>query len=276
MAKALYQQLRPSTVLSTESSTQGVARKDFEQLYVRAGKPLLLRQVNCTWPAVGKWTLSYLRERAGNCAVTVERYADSPYFRPSSVERVTLAEYLSRVAKSNSPNSLFMSEVPIDTELSPLRHDIKTPEFLPRRATVERKIFFGRDTVTPAHYHANNEALLCQVVGEKRVFLYSPKSFYKLMPEPWYSKYFNHSRIDFADVDQFRTAAMQIPAAVVTLSPGDALYIPVHWWHAVYGFDVSMSVVHFWRASLRCQRFPVPGLRSWLAIAATLLRNRNP
>jgi hypothetical protein len=46
------------------------------------------------------------------------------------------------------------------------------------------------------------------------------------------------------------------------LQPGDAPFIPVHWWHVVYGYERSVSVTFFWKAQWGCWRFPSPGFHT--------------
>ena len=36
--------------------------------------------------------------------------------------------------------------------------------------------------------------------------------------------------------------------ALLELGPGDMLFIPVYWWHAVWGIDQNMSINYWWRA----------------------------
>ncbi|MFX8258165.1 cupin-like domain-containing protein, partial [Acinetobacter baumannii] len=57
------------------------------------------------------------------------------------------------------------------------------------------------------------------------------------------------SLVDLAapDLARFPRFAEALPhAQVVTLEPGDALFIPSQWWHGVEGLDPINALVNFW------------------------------
>jgi hypothetical protein len=76
------------------------------------------------------------------------------------------------------------------------------------------------------------------------------------------------SQIDWnaPDFAEFPNARRAHPIETV-LQPGDALFIPLHWWHAVHGFGRTLSIAMFWNARLRDYRFPQPSLRTFAAMS---------
>ncbi len=54
---------------------------------------------------------------------------------------------------------------------------------------------------------------------------------------------------------------------------GDMLFIPAHWWHAVFGDGESCSVTTFLDAALHHWAFPTPTARVWGGIAFNKLIN---
>ena len=119
---------------------------------------------------------------------------------------------------------------------------------------LQYQIFMGRDTVTRTHYHAFHHALICQVHGDKRVRLCSPDDSRFLYAHAVYRRQFEVSRVDPAspDVEMFPKFSSAKPLEAL-LRPGDALFIPLRWWHAAFGVGSTMSASLFWKAHWREQ-----------------------
>jgi hypothetical protein len=171
----------------------------------------------------------------------------------------------------NLPPHVLTPHLSIDltSELPELLQDVPGPKIL-RSKTVSTWLTVGRDTFTDAHYHTGTHALVGQIYGKKRALLYRPEDSRLLYPYPVYHPHFNTSRVDVVDPDlakfpRFRTAR----ALEAVLEPGDALFIPVHFWHAIQTEGISLSAALFWKARVRDFRFPVPGLQGmagkWLS-----------
>ena len=91
-------------------------------------------------------------------------------------------------------------------------------------------------TLTPWHHDLTNN-LLVQVMGRKKVWL----------APPWASDRMRNSRHCFSDWGNEPLAAGQgddlhPPVLESTLDPGDAIFLPVGWWHRVTSLDLSASL----------------------------------
>lgn len=99
-------------------------------------------------------------------------------------------------------------------------------------------LWFGpAGTVTPLHHDSMN-VLLAQVLGRKLV---------TLIPSFETHLVYNHvgvySEVDCEAPDYERHPLFQnVSRLEVLLEPGQALFIPVGWWHHVRSLDVSISV----------------------------------
>jgi hypothetical protein len=148
---------------------------------------------------------------------------------------------------------------------------------------VQANIWFGPAwTISPLH-HDPYHNLLCQVVGKKYVRLYSPHYSSQLCPRssrepaPHTRATTPHSdaeantnpedqevpTIDMSNTSNIDISAIEtsphenwddvypgfndIPYVECILSPGDALYIPIGWWHYVRSCSVGISVSYWWR-----------------------------
>ena len=100
------------------------------------------------------------------------------------------------------------------------------------------RIFFYCRSYTDWHYHVGEEALMTQVTGTKEILLLPPTEHTWNVLKPIEAKkgYFYN-----VDVDEFPQYADLVPYKVVS-EPGDALYIPVYWWHAVYAPESDFGV----------------------------------
>jgi hypothetical protein len=122
------------------------------------------------------------------------------------------------------------------------------------RGRLSYQVFMGRDTVTRAHYHALHHALICQVHGKKRVVLCPPADFPFLYAHPISRPHFEVSRVDpvAPNIEIFPKLSSAHPLEA-TLEPGDALFVPLRWWHAAFGIGATMSASLFWKAHWREQ-----------------------
>jgi hypothetical protein len=212
------------------------------------------------WPAVDRWrSLDYVESKLGPSALPVHCFSDRSFLgRPTRIGlsmREFRARFLEGDGSETEPGKLSTSIGEGATpELSSLASDVRIPSSLPGD-TVPR-LFFGKNFSTLAHYHAHREALLCNVVGTKRMLLLAPQDFRYLYPFRWSRHRFNHSRIPFEfgtadfDTDKFPRAA-GLEAVEAILQPGDALYIPLYWTHLTFSYDVSMAVTLFWKPTIR-------------------------
>ncbi|KAI1353708.1 hypothetical protein F5Y01DRAFT_322925 [Xylaria sp. FL0043] len=180
----------------------------------------------------------------------------------------------------------YLAQHQLFTQLPALRNDILIPDYCyttpPPHPTDARlnqpeldepllNAWFGPPgTISPLHndpYHN----VLAQVVGRKYVRLYSPLETARLAARGKENgvEMGNTSALDVGvlegwdeapsgdedapdgsdnvmgrkrDMGAFRT----VPFVDCILEPGDALYIPIGWWHYVRGLSVSFSVSFWW------------------------------
>jgi len=232
----------------TIDSVQTIDQTDFLVDYYSSNKPLFVPGVASNWPAVNKWTPEYLKTSCGSEMIEVmtER-ASAPVHAQNTSDGLRrsmhFADYVDLVysgARSNdyylvARNRFFTSPGAVR-----LLEDVGALPFVNTRSDVsDIKLWLGpAGTYTPLHYDGRNNVLV-QVVGRKVIRLYAP--YYSEFMEqtmPWYAQ---------TDPGVSPEAILQgghaVPPQVrVRLGPGDGLFIPVGWWHAVAAESVSISL----------------------------------
>ena len=115
-------------------------------------------------------------------------------------------------------------------------------------------LWIGNQTRVSAHFDFPDN-IACCVAGRRRFTLFPPDQLENLYVGPWDLTPAGQaiSLVDFRypDFDRFpKFRQAQESALVVTLEPGDALFLPSMWWHHVEGLDgLNMLVNYWWRST---------------------------
>ena len=223
---------------------------EFLRSYYATGTPVVLTDVAARWPAFTTWSPAYLRDRFGDVELEIESGRAADPAPDLHFERLrgsaTMAEFVDRVLAAGETNDLYLianNRNLARPALRPLLADITLPagyfDPSPDRAARCGALWFGPAGTVTALHHDTSNILFFQVVGRKRFRLYAPD-------EP--AVLARGSGV-YNELDPERDTAALADAAVldVTLAPGEALFIPVGWWHHVRALDLSISVAfnHF-------------------------------
>lgn len=111
-------------------------------------------------------------------------------------------------------------------------------------------IWLGNKIRVSAHFDAADN-IACCVAGRRRFTLFPPEQLENLYIGPWDNTPAGQaiSLVDFHDPDfekypKFRDALKS--SYVVTLEPGDAVYVPSMWWHHVEGLEILNILINYW------------------------------
>ncbi|TCK33793.1 cupin-like protein [Paraburkholderia sp. BL8N3] len=237
-------------------------RENFFEQYVLRNRPCRLRGAAAHWPAFEKWrNPEYFKSASNNIRFEARHYPCSEF--PTWAHE-GLRQQLRDDIAANNRQMLFHDildemkgygeqfvvegcEFGAGAPLAELTADVGDYEFLSDagkpRANALLRAFLYRGCYTDWHFHAADETLLTQVVGTKEVLILPPDdaSWRALLPVI-------RERGYMFDVDVARYAQFgELCPYRVLVEPGDALYIPVFWWHAVesvgrqFGVTVACS-----------------------------------
>jgi quercetin dioxygenase-like cupin family protein len=248
----------------------------FLRRHVDRVQPCVLRAAALDWSAVTKWQdKHYLAEACGKYTVTTYPHLNycSPNRQKADASSMSFAQALDEMF-CNDERILSipaLHEGP-NGEFSELMGDLGSPVFSVatgwgglQRGFVYAPIrfFIYKNGGTNWHAHPGDQTLLCQIVGSKHVGLI-PTNI------PAYGElrkaFANDLNLD-SSVPLERIGAA-VPTLKATLHPGDALFIPPHWWHGVEAQGYGASAALCWRSPRHVMgdlRFPVVRER-WRAV----------
>jgi ribosomal protein L16 Arg81 hydroxylase len=238
----------------------------FHQQFVRPGHPVIVRGAMQGWRALDRWqNPEYLAGSAG------ERVIQACDPISGSQSQVKLGPYWRKAFdKGDAKFSYINAAIEVQGRpgvLGNLISDVELCRLLPNARHLATKVFAGNDSRCGLHYHPDTEAFLGQVFGEKRVLLFPPRDRSKLYPLPWHSSYVTFSQAPFSrdgdwpDPQTYPRLTDTHPMECV-MRPGEMLYIPIYWWHVVWGSRVAICATQFFRSTLRKRFFSHMGLRS--------------
>lgn len=213
---------------------------EFYERHWRTSRPIVLTEAARQIRAVQTWTFANLAERFGELAIEVNvRRGEAT--RGSETERHAetwkLREFLARAATEAGNDAYIVSRngllarpelLPLWDDLTPLPAMLAPPT--PPRGV---SLWIGpAGTRSPAHFDPHG-VFLVQVQGRKRVRLVAP----------------DHLEMT-DDMDGYYASRTHDSAFEVELAAGEALFIPVAWFHEVTALDPSITL------SMLCFRWP--------------------
>jgi hypothetical protein len=237
-------------------SSDAISSAVFQERYVSARTPVVVRGGVKHWKAWSAWHPDYLRSVAGTETITVTRclildlllmarargldLKALPEDARSWLDTMPLAEYLEACTTRFDPSeTVYARNIPLPASLT---QDLGPVSVQVGGAENTYTGFVGRRSYTDSHEHQGFDTFMCQVRGAKEVILHPPdvlhsRSLYASR------RMDNWSPVRFFDVDleRFPRFARNRPYKAV-VAPGDALYIPDPWWHAVVSADDQLEI----------------------------------
>src|SRR3954447_3470858 len=247
---------------------EGLDRERFEREIVPGGEPAVLRGLVAEWPIVeaaarGDEALAgFLRgaaseepfeawfgepEIAGRFGYTEDFSGFNHERRLATVDQ--LLDLLLRQRGDPRPYSMYAGGIPIRRHLPGLLPAIPVSLLDMSKATLI-SLWLGNRTRTAAHWDLPQN-LACVVAGRRRFTLFPTDQIANLYVGPLDFTLAGQA-ISLVDVDQPdlekhpRFAQALEAARTAELGPGDALYIPSLWWHAVASLDEVGAMINFW------------------------------
>lgn len=247
---------------------EGVDRRLFLDEIRPAGQPAVLRGLAADWPAVqaarrsDEELIAYMKSFRRNdepvTAIVGQPEIEGRFFYRDDLKALNftrgtspLFPFLDRLLRDRGhPNPLAMA---VQSEI--------VPRLLPGferangtdlvRADVEPRAWIGNRIRVATHYDLK-ENIGIVVAGRRRFTLFPPEQIANLYVGPLEltpaGTPISLVDPDHPDLERFpRFAEAAATAQGAELAPGDAIYIPFHWWHAVDSLaEVNLFVNYWW------------------------------
>ncbi|MDJ0652624.1 MAG: cupin-like domain-containing protein [Xanthomonadales bacterium] len=252
--------------LQTMQERHGVDRETFENEILPANRPVVLRGLLNDWPAVQACRQSpagaanYLKRF--DTGSTLNAYVGPPeingrFFYADDFQRfnfdskeVSLSLALDTIvslAEASPPPAIALQAI----DLPSLMPGFPVANVLPLVGSdVTPRIWISSPSIVAPHFDTYYN-IACIVSGRRRFTVFPPDQVSNLYIGPLLTTPGGPpiSVVDLRnpDLDRFPRFAQALESAQqATLEPGDAIYIPVLWWHGVESLEPLNVLVNYW------------------------------
>jgi hypothetical protein len=246
---ALQQQLLEQDKLHNYvPRVSGLTRdKFFTDVWMR-NRPVIITDFLANSPAYKNWTFDHLAERFGDDVVEVQTKRDSDpdyeYNAKQHKEKMPMRDFVQRIKTSGPTNDFYMTCNNQSTSKSRLGELLNELTGLPKYVNgVNSKTHACNFWIGPKGTHTPLHHDVCIIIhahfhGRKRWQLIHPNYTANV-----YNSRHVFSDIDIRDIDYDRFPMMRdVPILDVVVEEGEALFVPLSWWHAVTSLSPCISM----------------------------------
>jgi hypothetical protein len=208
-------------------------------------RPVLLTGLIDHWPAMTRWSLDMFETEHGAAQVRIQgdRDRDKDYEVNSDAhgQLCRFADFIARLRAEAPTNDVYMTANNHDHNrraLAALWQDIgDIPGILANDPGRDGFLWIGpKGTITPWHHDLTNNLLL-QISGTKRVRLASSGALPLMRNSRHCFSDWRTDELGPGPADGDRPQVIE-----VDIAPGQALFLPVGWWHHVESRDVTIGM----------------------------------
>ena len=216
----------------------------FYRDFYALNRPVKLTGLVDHWPALTRWSLDHFAAIAGDRVVEAQvardGAADYELAKDDHRRHVRFAELIDWLRPDTPSNDVYVTAYNSGTNaqtLSPLWDDVGDVALLERRSATDGFFWLGpRGTLTPWHHDLTNN-LLVQVLGRKHVRMAPPAALARMKNRQHCFSDWGNEALPAGAGDGERP-----PVIETIIGPGEAVFLPVGWWHAVEALDLSASM----------------------------------
>ena len=249
---------------------QNVSVDQFHAEIVPLNQPAVLRSQVAEWPAVktarqsvGASVAYFKALDVGKPMYTIvgspdigRRFFYGEGLRGTNFQRTqatltNVLDNLTGLERQANPHAIAVQAGAIREALPGFEKDNRLPLL---DATVAPTLWIGNSAIVAPHYDVHDN-VACVVTGRRHFTLFPPDQVANLYVGPTLDAPGGVpiSTVDLAnpDLEKFPRFADALEVAQeATLEPGDAIFIPTPWWHAVEALEAINVLVNYWWGGL--------------------------
>lgn len=213
----------------------------FRRHYVSKAVPVIINGFADLFPAGKLWTFDYLDKKIGDHIIGVfdnSKKRNTAYTTPDL--KMKFSDFTGIIRRDEeTPYRIFLFNM--FREYPELRKEFPTPDIVKGvLGNLGLTFFGGKNTTVRFHYDIDcSGVLMTQLIGRKRVILFSPANDRLLYKVPFAS----FSLIDPEKPDYDRFPALKyVEGHDFILQPGDALFMPSRYWHFNTYLEGGMAI----------------------------------
>ncbi|CAN5292610.1 cupin-like domain-containing protein [soil metagenome] len=211
--------------------------------FYHANRPVKLTGLISDWPALERWTLDGLEARLGHVPITLQDRRESSdryeLDKDAHLNRVPLADIIARL-RAGASNDFYVTAYNDGANkrvLAPLWEDVQPISLLAPTGGLDGFFWMGpKGTITPFHHDLTNNLLL-QISGTKRVKMVAAHDGPMMRNSLHCFSDWRGEELPAGPGDPARPTVLECD-----IGPGEALFLPVGWWHHVEGLDVTIGM----------------------------------
>nr|BFF38252.1 hypothetical protein BACY1_00570 [Tenacibaculum mesophilum] len=235
----------------TTVEAETLTEKEFLEKWVSKNEACLIKGAVKKWPASKKWKeKKYWKSfsKDFNIFINMQRNYNDRELNNSKKFETSFHKVIDRFFSEEDPNEILSLPAEIIDKryvFAPLGDEIPGFHFLknPRKTLgyPPLRFFLYKNASTAWHYHDVDETLMCQVKGDKLVCLLRPDVPNAKKVTPYLN---NEEYISGKNLDGIK----DLKPILVEVKDGDALYIPINWFHAVIPTEskVGVTLAYCW------------------------------
>lgn len=221
-----------------------ISKEDFEKNYLRARRPLIIRNMARNWPAYEKWSLDYMKEVVGDQTVPLYDSSKADPSKPinAAAAEMKFADYIDLIRSKPTDLRIFLFD-PIKHAPKLLKDYIAPKNLMGGFLDSYPNMFFGgKGSVTFLHYDIDMAHIFhTHFNGRKHVILFENKWKERLYQIPFSTYALEDYDVENPDFDKF-PALKGIKGVEAFLEHGDTLFMPTGYWHWMKYLDGSFSI----------------------------------
>lgn len=221
-----------------------IVEQTFHRDFFLRDRPFVLRDGVGHWPALENWREDgYLAQIAGHVSITYQTASDRSFDTAARTHRVSLTDFLTVYRQHPE---CYINDIDIP---APLLDELGTFDLLQAFEQLDGTrsacgFFLGAGGQFSDLHFDDVDLLYVVLDGQKIFYIFDIGDLRRMYPRSDPREAF-FSRIRLRDHD--RHAFPEFSDATLyeaCLSPGDVLYLPAHYWHAVETIGRSVAVSH--------------------------------